>query len=123
MLRNLLIVGAGGFFGSIARYALAKAVQERIDGSFPWGTFSVNVLGCLCIGILYGLGERQGWMQGTGWLLLATGFCGGFTTFSTLTLENLKLAQAQLPLQALLYSALSLMLGYACCWAGWRMAR
>lgn len=123
MLRNLLLVGTGGFLGSIARYGLTLLVNGQAKSSFPWGTFAVNLLGCLCIGLLYGLAERQQWFQGNGWLLLATGFCGGFTTFSALSLENLKLVQAQFPLQALLYSALSILLGFICCWAGWKLAR
>lgn len=123
MLRNLLLVGAGGFFGSIARYGLTLLVNGQTKSTFPWGTLAVNLLGCLCIGLLYGLAERHQWFQSTGWLLLATGFCGGFTTFSALSLENLKLLQAQLSFQALLYSAFSVVFGLLCCWAGWKLAR
>lgn len=93
MGRILLLVGAGGFLGSIARYLIAIWLTERFPSAFPYGTFAANILGCLLIGIIFGLGERFEWLSPDLRLFLATGFCGGFTTFSSFTLENINLLQ------------------------------
>jgi len=78
MIRTLLLVGTGGFLGSISRYLVSRFVQNSIPSSFPYGTFFVNIAGCLLIGIIYGLSERSSLLT-PGWrLFLAAGFCGGF---------------------------------------------
>ncbi|MBO4963699.1 MAG: CrcB family protein, partial [Prevotella sp.] len=78
MLGNILLVAAGGAVGSVCRYLLSSVHVA----SFPWGTLTVNVLGSLLIGLLAGLSGR-GILSPELKLLLVTGFCGGFTTFST----------------------------------------
>lgn len=93
MGRIFLLVGAGGFLGSISRYLIAVWLTERYPSAFPYGTFAANILGCLLIGILFGLGQRYEWLTPELRLFLATGFCGGFTTFSSFTLENANLLQ------------------------------
>ena len=118
MLRTLLLVGAGGAAGSIARYSVGHIAGKYVAGSFPLGTFLVNIIGCLLIGILFGLVSRSQWMQQGGYLLLASGFCGGFTTFSTFALDNITLMQKGQSVTTLLYTALSLILGLLLCKAG-----
>ena len=83
MFRNFLLVGAGGAAGSMARYGVGYVFSKLTTSSFPLATFTINVVGSLLIGILFGLSARNQWLQMGGMLLLASGFCGGFTTFST----------------------------------------
>jgi CrcB protein len=91
MIKNLLLVGLGGGLGSIARYLCQKWFNESYPHPFPWGTFVVNLAGCFLIGIIYAVSERTfAWSPQTR-LMLATGVCGGFTTFSTFAFENLAL--------------------------------
>ena len=89
-MKELLFVCIGSFFGGVARYLVGKAVQSWVIVSFPWGTMAVNVIGCSLIGLLSGL-SLGGHITPTTKLVLVTGFCGGFTTFSTFMNENLLL--------------------------------
>jgi CrcB protein len=92
---RLLLVGAGGFVGSVLRWALATLVQDTARGSaFPWGTLAVNALGCLAIGALAQLAETRSAISPEVRLLLATGLLGGFTTFSAFGNETLDLLRA-----------------------------
>lgn len=93
MSRILLLVGAGGLIGSVARYLTASYFTKAFPSSFPYGTFVVNIVGCLIIGIIYGLSERFNWLTPEWRLFLVTGICGGFTTFSSFAYENIKLIQ------------------------------
>lgn len=79
MLRTLLIVALGGGVGSALRYAVSKFVQDNMSGAFPYHTFAVNIVGCLLIGLFYGLAARGHLGNNTTTLLLTTGLCGGFT--------------------------------------------
>jgi len=91
MIKILLYIGSGSFLGGIARYLTTRAVQNALISSFPWGTFAVNIAGCFLIGLLYGISERSS-SPGAEWrLFLTVGFCGGFTTFSTFSFENMAL--------------------------------
>ena len=117
MLQSLLLVGAGGAAGSMARYGISYAVSKYIIHPFPVATFVINISGAFIIGLLFGLfGRHQ--MQESGYLLLASGFCGGFTTFSTFALENVSLLEKGLSLTAILYTGLSLIIGLLCCKMG-----
>jgi len=89
---KLLLVGIGGFAGSSARY-LMQLIFPHYPGAFPWGTFLINIIGSLLIGIIYGLAEEHKIMSQEMRLLLAIGFCGSFTTFSTFSVENLQMIQ------------------------------
>ncbi|MGH9750294.1 MAG: fluoride efflux transporter CrcB [Candidatus Polarisedimenticolia bacterium] len=79
---TVLLVGAGGFAGSVARFLLGGWVQGRWSGTFPAGTLAVNVLGCLAIGGLSELAEARAFLSPEARALVVVGFLGGFTTFS-----------------------------------------
>lgn len=111
MSRILLLVGAGGLIGSVARYLTASYFTKAVPSSFPYGTFVVNIVGCLIIGIIYGLSERFNWLTPEWRLFLATGVCGGFTTFSSFAYENIKLVQEGNFIVFSIYSISSFTLG------------
>ena len=112
-IRSLLLVAMGGALGSAARFLLSKAVQEHAATAFPLATFTVNVVGCLVIGIVYGLSARADGMGDGMKLLLTTGFCGGFTTFSTFCNEGCSLLRGGNAWTAFAYMAASLAAGLA----------
>jgi fluoride exporter len=109
-VKILLLIGSGGFVGSVLRYLLSQTVQNKFLSSFPYGTMSVNIIGSLCIGIVYGLVEK-GNLSPEARLFLATGILGGFTTFSAFTLDALNLLQEGLWLESASYVLLSVILG------------
>lgn len=91
MLKASLFIGLGGFLGSISRYLLSQYVDKKIKSIFPFGTFSVNIIGCLILGALYAFAEKENVMTSELRLLLTVGFCGSFTTFSTFAYEKVEL--------------------------------
>ena len=117
MFKAILLVGIGGFFGSIARYGVTLLSNKYLHAAFPYGTFLVNITGCFIIGVLVGLVQRSQ-MDNNTWLILATGFCGAFTTFSTFALENNVLMGDKQPGLAIVYTLLSLVSGILLCRAG-----
>ncbi len=86
-MKQLLLVFVGGGFGSVLRFIIGKTLNNTENG-FPYGTFLVNVFGSLLIGVILGLALKNNTLTDNQTLLLATGFCGGFTTFSTFAYEN-----------------------------------
>ena len=123
MLKDFFIVGAGSFFGGGARYALSHWLQTLTAIPFPLGTFVVNVVGCLLIGFLSGLNYGGGFMTPTTKLLLTTGFCGGFTTFSTFVNEGSALGRDGNFTWLALYIIGSLAVGFLCLLAGNSLAK
>ncbi|GAB3158503.1 fluoride efflux transporter CrcB [Myceligenerans halotolerans] len=94
---GLLLVAGGGAVGAAARFVLDGAIRSRHHGAFPWGTFVVNVLGSLVIGVVAGFvlfGGADADAVEPWRLALATGLCGGFTTFSTAMVETVRLARS-----------------------------
>ena len=86
-MKNLLLVFVGGGLGNTLRYIIGKYLNSHESG-IPWGTFTANILGSFLIGIILGLAAKNDTFSHSQTLLLATGFCGGFTTFSTFAYEN-----------------------------------
>ncbi|GHV41372.1 putative fluoride ion transporter CrcB [Bacteroidia bacterium] len=111
MIKQILLVGAGGAVGSILRY-LTSVFMVKAD-SFPLATFAINIIGCFCIGLFVNLIPGNNMR-----LLLITGFCGGFTTFSTFASETLTLFNNNQILPALLYTLGSCVLGIGAVWLG-----
>lgn len=94
-MKPVLLVAVGGAVGSAARFLLMSGVQRfSHTHPFPWGTLTVNLLGCLAAGWLTGQAERHAWLNGAGRLLLLTGFLGGFTTFSAWSVDTLRLLRS-----------------------------
>ncbi len=119
MFRNFLLVGVGGAVGSMARYGIGFWVNKGLQMPlFPVATFGINIIGSLIIGILFGLSARSQWLQLTGIYLLSSGFCGGFTTFSTFALDNITLMQKGQSVVAILYTGLSVVVGLLLCRVG-----
>lgn len=121
MIRNILLVGLGGGIGSIARYCCQRWFNLQLAQGFPWGTFAVNITGCFLIGIFWGLSFKSLENQETWKLLLMTGLCGGFTTFSAFTLEGIGLIKDQKLGLFLLYAAGSVILGLLATWFGMKV--
>lgn len=118
----MLIVALGGGVGSALRFMVSKLVAENVGGTFPYPTFVVNIIGCLLIGLFYGMSTRGGIGGNSTTLLLTTGLCGGFTTFSTFCNENLMLCRGDHALAALLYAGCSAALGILAVAAGYWIA-
>lgn len=117
-MKLALLVGLGGGLGSIARYLSQRAVAMYLPIAFPFGTFLVNILGCFLIGVFYGISDRTNVFTPEVRLLLTTGFCGGFTTFSAFTLDSLTLLRDTHHIYFALYVGLSVMLGIAATFLG-----
>lgn len=110
-LKNILLVIAGSAAGGSARYITSLVIQSKNNTQFPMGTFMINLIGCFIMGMVYALAARNASNGSDIKLLLATGFCGGFTTFSAFAFENLELFKSGLHLTALVYIILSVVLG------------
>lgn len=122
-LCNILFIGLGSMAGGIMRFLVTKFVKEVANTAFPWGTFIVNVAGCLILGLIYGLFER-GWQLPDGMrLLLTVGFCGGFTTFSTFMNDNYLLISGSQIISFFSYIMLSVLGGYLALIGGYYLTR
>lgn len=117
-IQSVLLVFVGGGLGSVARYIISVITPSN---SFPFATFIVNIIGSFFIGLIIQFTINSNGSNTK--LLLVTGFCGGFTTFSALTLEVLQLLQQQRTTLALGYIAASLIVGILCVWLGMQVIK
>ena len=113
MLKSLLLVGLGSFVGGALRFLVSQLMKGVCCASFPWATFAVNLVGCFIIGVLYALFARSSFASQAVCLLLTTGFCGGFTTFSTFANEGLLMLQNGNIGAFVLYALTSVLAGLA----------
>lgn len=121
---RFLLVGAGGFVGSVLRYGLGTWVQSAAASAlYPFGTTFVNLAGCLAIGLLAGLGESRDLLSAEARLLLLVGVLGGFTTFSSFALETVHLLRAGHGTLAVANVVVQVFLGIGSVWAGLAIAR
>jgi fluoride exporter len=118
MIRTLLIVGTGGFIGTVLRYLVQVYAEKLMNSTFPLGTLLVNVAGSFLIGIIYAFAEKGNLMNSEWRIFLAVGICGGFTTFSTFAMDNLNLMKDNSLLQLMLYAGGSLFLGIMAVYLG-----
>ncbi len=121
---KILLVGAGGFIGSIARYLTSFALDKRLNAVFPYGTMTVNLLGSFLLGLILAVAIKKTGNHMDEWkLFLGTGFCGGFTTFSAFAFENFNLFEQKLVGTAFLYIIISLIGGILAMWTGIMLGR
>lgn len=122
-MQILLLVGLGGGIGSVFRYLTSVVVNRHFQTIFPWATLIANVLGCLIIGLLLGFIERHQLTNPGLKYFFITGFCGGYTTFSSFASENMSLFQSQNTGIAFLYIAASILTGLFAVWLGLTIAK
>jgi len=122
-LISILAVGAGSCLGGVTRYLVGRLLPGAAGTAFPWGTFIVNIAGCLLIGLIYGLLDRGVHLSAPMRLFLTVGFCGGFTTFSTFAHDGYLLLGGGNPLTFILYAAMTLALGLAAVYLAYALTR
>lgn len=112
MIKNILIVALGGSIGSVLRFLINTLISNKISSNkMIYATFIVNIVGCFIIGYLAGIFEKQSTISTTLKLLAITGFCGGFTTFSTFSIENYNLLQSGNYITSIIYITTSIFIG------------
>jgi CrcB protein len=120
LFKNFLIAGLGGMLGTMLRYAAYLLLKNQ---PFPYSTLLVNIAGSFIIGIVAGLVVKQTAFDDGLRLFLATGICGGFTTFSSFSVECLQMIQQQRYNSAIAYIAASTLAGIAAAYLGWTLTK
>ncbi|HZH73402.1 MAG TPA: fluoride efflux transporter CrcB [Mariniphaga sp.] len=118
MLRTILIVGSGGFIGSVMRYMVQYLMERTLTSLFPWGTLIANVAGSFIIGIVFALAEKGNLLSAEWRLFMAVGICGGFTTFSSFAYNNFMMIREKAFVDLFLNVGGSLFLGIAAVYLG-----
>ena len=116
MLKNILLVGLGSSIGGMLRYVISLVIKNN---SFPYATLTVNIIGSFCIGLIFAFSIKEYSLSDEIRLFFATGICGGFTTFSAFSLENIQLIKSTNYSIAFLYITLSILLRIAAVFAGY----
>jgi CrcB protein len=119
MIKNIVMVGSGGFLGSVLRYLMTTWSQRLSSHPFPHGTLVVNLIGCLCIGLIGGWAEHRDLLSPAARLFLLVGMFGGFTTFSTFGYETISLIRGAQMFMALSNVATHVILGLVAVWVGY----
>lgn len=120
---HVALVALGGAIGSASRYLLAGAVHQVAPSTFPYGTFVVNVIGCLAFGLLAGVSEERALVLPPVRVFLLVGILGGFTTFSSFTYETFSLMRDGQVGAAFANAAGQVLVGFAALWAGYVLTR
>lgn len=121
-MKILMAIGTGSFIGGVLRYLLSQLVQTKFLSTFPFGTLTVNIIGCFLIGLVFGLTDRGSLTQE--WrLFLATGLLGGFTTFSAFSIESLGLFRDGQFFYAIAYISSSLVAGIIATYIGFAIIK
>ena len=118
MIKNFLLVGLGGGIGSMLRFGTALLINNKL---FPYATFAVNIIGCFIIGVVFALSFKEGALSNNWKVFLTAGICGGFTTFSAFSLENMELLQSGKYGMAIAYIGLSIILGIGATFLGYQL--
>ncbi len=118
MLRTILLVGSGGFIGSVMRYLVQYYVERSLSSTFPWGTMIANIAGSFIIGMIFALAEKGNLMNAEWRMFLAVGICGGFTTFSSFAYNNFTLIKENSFIPLLLNVGGNLFLGIIAVYVG-----
>lgn len=121
MFKLMMLAGAGGFIGTCCRYLTNRLYLAYFKTTLPVATFTVNILGCLILGLILGLMNKTGIVNPKINAFLVVGFCGGFTTFSTFSYETFSLGMNGETLISLLYVAGSIIIGLVAVWIGLMM--
>jgi fluoride exporter len=122
-MNQLLLIFIGGGLGSLTRFSFSKFIQENIDKTFPFGTLGVNVLASIVLGIFVGMVEVKSLTNPNYKALIAIGFCGGFSTFSTFSNDTLQLIQNNRILEALMNILLNVILCILATFVGITLAK
>jgi fluoride exporter len=120
---QLIVIGVGGAIGSLARYLLGGAVHRLMPGFFPYGTFVVNLVGCIAFGVIVGIAEARIAIGPLGRAFLLIGVLGGFTTFSSFTYETFELVRSGQIWPATVNVVGQVGLGFLGLWAGLGLGR
>jgi CrcB protein len=123
MIKDILIVGSGSALGGIARFLIGKLVMTFFPYSFPMATFLINIAGSFLIGLAYAMSGKSGSMSPASLIFLATGFLGGFTTFSSFSYENMLLMRNGQYFLALTYIFGTILLGLLATFTGYAIAK
>lgn len=118
MNKLVLLIGLGGFIGTVARFLSQQLVFKIYPAVFPYGTLTVNIAGCFLIGVFYTVFEKNNVLSPEWRLFLTTGFCGGFTTFSAFTYEGVQMMDNKDYFYLVMYAAISVVAGIAATYLG-----
>lgn len=121
-MKIILLIGTGSFIGGVLRYALSQFIQTKSLSTFPFGTLGVNIVGCFAIGLVFAFSERTN-MSPEMRLFLATGICGGFTTFSAFSNETFSLMRNGQLLYASAYITSSVLFGIFATFIGYSLLK
>jgi len=119
-MKILLLIGTGSFIGGVLRYTLSQFIQTKFLSAFPFGTLGVNIIGCFAIGLVFALSEKTN-MSPEMRLFLATGLCGGYTTFSAFSNETFSLMRNGQLFYASAYITSSVLFGVFATYIGYSL--
>lgn len=123
MLKMILFAGSGSFIGGVLRYLTQLMFSKFYSGSIPMGTLVVNIIGSFLIGVIFALSEKSDIISQETKIFLAVGICGGFTTFSSFSIENLFLLRDGQYFQMILYTLLSVFIGLSATFTGFQLIK